>query len=116
MSDDPRPAETSIEVDPLGNDGNDGTAAERRDSKTLMAALTQRKDVLGAAAQLPPEDHALSERILGEARRRSEQISASRNPAASTHIAPVSEGIAWWIYAAWGVAILASILAFRYLL
>ena len=113
MSDDPRPSETATEADDFGIDG---TAAERRDSKTLMAALAQRKDALGAAAHFPPEDHALSERILGEARRRSEQISASRNPAASTHVAPASEGIPWWIYAAWAVAIIGSILAFRYLL
>jgi len=113
MSDDPRPPGATPDT---GRFGATGTPDERRDSKALMEALAQRKDTLGAAAQLPAHDHALSERILGEAKRRSEQISASRNPAASTHIPKAAERIPWWIYAAWVVAIVVSIFAFRYLL
>ena len=113
MSDDPRPKGSAPDT---GRFGVTGTPDERRDSKVLMDALAQRKEALGAAAQLPPDDHVLSERILGEAKRRSEQISASRNPAASTHIPKAAERIPMWIYAAWIVAIGGSILAFRYLL
>lgn len=113
MSDDSRPEGAAPDT---GRFGVAGTPDERRDSKALMEALAERKDSLGAASQLPAEDHALSDRILGEARRRSEQISASRNPAASTHIPKAAERIPWWIYVAWVVAIVGSILAFRYLL
>lgn len=113
MSEDPTPRGSAPDT---GRFGAAGTSDERRDSKALMEALAQRKDALGAAAHLPPEDHALSDRILGEARRRSEQISASRNPAASTHIPKAAERIPLWIYAAWIVALIGSFLAFRYLL
>lgn len=113
MSEDQRPTGSTPDT---GRFGATGTPDERRDSKALMEVLAERKDALGASAQLPSEDHALSERILGEAKRRSEQISASRNPAASTHIPKAAERIPVWIYAAWIVAIVGSILAFRYLL
>ena len=96
--------------------GMDGTPDERRQSKVLMEALATRKDALGAAAQLPAQDHALSERILGEARRRSEQISASDNPAISSRAMAQSERVSWWIWVAWAVAIAGTVLAFRYLL
>jgi hypothetical protein len=109
---DPRPTPDPVEE----GTAEEGTAEERRDSQTLMAALAQRKELLGAASQLPAEDQALSEHILGEARRRSEQISASRNPAASTHSPKASESIPVWLYVAWVVAIVGSVLAFRYLL
>jgi hypothetical protein len=111
MSDE-RQAPGPVEEGPV----DEGTAEEQRDSQILMTALAQRKELLGATSQLPAEDRALSERILGEARRRSEQISASRNPAASTHSPKAPEGIPVWIYVAWVVAIVGSVLAFRYLL
>ena len=112
MSDEPQPPKSPSPD--TGRFGIAGTPDERRDSKVLMEALGQRKDELGAAAQLPPEDRALSERILGEARRRSEQISGSDNPAASARTPVAAERIPWWIYVAWIIAIVGSILAFRY--
>ena len=99
-----------------GRFGATGTPAERQESKVLMEALNARKAALGADAQLPPEDRALTERILGEARRRSEQISASRNPAASSGTTAQAEGVPWWIWVAWVVAIAATVVAFRFLL
>ena len=96
--------------------GATGTPAERQESKVLMEALTARKAELGADAQLPSEDRALTERILGEARRRSEQISASRNPVASSSTTVQAEGVPWWIWVAWGVALAATFAAFRFLL
>ena len=91
-----------------------GTPAERKDSKVLMDALAARKDVLGAAAQIPAEDRVLSERILDEARQRSEQISAGRNNAATSRTIARNERIPPWLWLAWGVAIVAAIIAFAY--
>lgn len=113
MSDDPRPDGPTSDT---GRFGATGTPEERRESKALMQALAERKDALGATAQLPAEDRALSERILGEARRRSEQISASSNPAASTQTTRATERVPWWLWLAWLVAIIGSVIAFRYLL
>lgn len=96
--------------------GATGTPAERQESKVLMEALTARKAALGAEAQLPADDHALKERILGEARRRSEQISASRNLVASSGSTPQAEGVPWWIWVAWAIALAATFAAFRFLL
>jgi hypothetical protein len=93
-----------------------GTPKERHESKVLMDALAQRKGQLGAAAQIPANDQALSERILGEARRRSEQISASRNPAASSRTLAQREKIPWWLFALWIFAALATVAVFRYFL
>lgn len=101
----------------FGTPGSDapGTAEERAESKALMEALAARKDALGAAAQLPIEDRALSERILGEARRRSEQISASRNPVASGRVASQGERIPAWLWIAWAVAIAGTVAAYFWL-
>ena len=96
--------------------GKTGTSAERQESKVLMDALAARKAELGADAQLPPTDHALSERILGEARRRSEQISASRNPVVSSGTSAQAEKVPLWIWLAWIVALAATAAAFRFLL
>ena len=92
-----------------------GTPEERRDSQVLMEALAARKDTLSGSAQLPPEDRALSERILGEARRRSQLISAGRNPAASTRSYAQGERIPVWLYLAWAVAIGATLAAWWWL-
>lgn len=92
-----------------------GTPAERTESKLLMEALAARKDALGGSAQLPAEDRALSERILGEAKRRSEQLSASRNPAASSRTLAQGERIPVWLYLAWAVAIGATVAAWWWL-
>ncbi len=93
-----------------------GTPAERHESKVLMDALAQRKDQLGAAAMIPSNDQALAERILGEARRRSEQISASRNQATSSRTLAQRERIPWWLIALWVVFIILVIAAFRFFL
>lgn len=101
----------SVRPQDPGSDQHPGSP-EHRASQVLMDALAARKAALGGAAQLPAEDKALSERILGEARRRSEQISASRNPAASSQTLAQQERIPWWIVAAWIVAIIATVAGF----
>jgi hypothetical protein len=108
MADDQEPVRPQ---DP-GSDQHPGSP-EHHASQVLMDALAARKEALGGAAQLPPEDRALSERILGEARRRSEQISASRNPAASSQTLAQQERIPWWILVAWILAIIATVIAFK---
>ena len=57
--------------------------AERRDSRVLVDALHSRRDQLDGASQIPAKDAKLSEQILGEARKRSAQISASRQASIS---------------------------------
>ncbi len=93
--------------------GETGTPEERRASRVLMDALAARRADLGGAAGLP-EDRALSERILDEARRRSELISGSRNPAASSRTISQGERIPWWLWLAWVVAIGGAVAAFFY--
>ncbi len=100
----------SVRPEEPGSDQHPGSP-EHRASQVLMDALVARREALGGAAQLPPEDRALSERILGEARRRSEQISASRNPAISSQTLAQQERIPWWLIAAWIVAIGATTVA-----
>jgi hypothetical protein len=91
------------------------TPDERRESQVLMEALAARKDALGGSAQLPPEDRALSERILAEARRRSEQLSLSRNPETAVRTSVQDERIPVWLYLAWAVAIGATVAAWWWL-
>ena len=87
---------------------------ERTDSRLLLDALSERRDQLKAESALP-EDKALSEKILAEARTRSAQISASRG--GTSHRVPVvSAGIPWWIWAGWVLAIVGVAIAVKYLL
>lgn len=92
----------------------DGTdAATERDSRLIYQALRERRGDLQGEAALP-QDQALSERILAEARNRSAEISASRG--GSGHRAQRgARGIPWWMILAWLAAITAVVLAFRYL-
>ncbi|MBA3710469.1 MAG: hypothetical protein H0W83_16820 [Planctomycetes bacterium] len=85
---------------------------EGTDSRLIYRALSERRDRLGAASDLP-QDKALSEKILAEARSRSAQISASRK--VSGPVAVVTPGIPWWLWLGWIVAIAAVVAAFRYL-
>lgn len=94
-------------------DGAPGDDASRRDSRLLYEALKQRKDDLKGETALP-EDRALSEKILAEARTRSAQISASRGGTGHPAQA-VSAGIPAWLWLAWIVAIAAVVLAAVYL-
>ena len=88
--------------------------AESKDSRLLYDALRARRDQLKAETSLP-EDKALSEKILAEARTRSAQISASRG--GTSHRVPVvTAGIPWWIWAGWVIAIAGVVAAVKYLL
>jgi hypothetical protein len=79
--------------------------AVRKDSQLIYDALRERRDDLKTEKSLP-EDRALSEKILAEARTRSAQISASRG--GSSHRAQaVAAGIPWWLIVAWIIAIAA---------
>lgn len=89
--------------------------AERRESRVLIDALRNRRDQLGGSSQIPLRDSKLSEQILGEARKRSAQISASRQASISQALTPPTKPIPWWLWLAWAVAIAAVVLAFRYL-
>ncbi len=87
-----------------------------RASATLRQALAQRRDALGAASGLPMDDKALTERILGEARRRSETISLKQQVAGSSaRQGAQSQGIPWWLNLAWILAVILVIIAWVYL-
>ena len=90
-------------------------AAERHESRVLIDALHSRRGLLGGASQIPARDAKLSEQILGEARKRSAQISASRQASISQALTPPTKPIPWWLWLAWAVAIAAVALAFRFL-
>jgi hypothetical protein len=85
---------------------------EGTDSRLLYRTLTERRARLGAASELP-QDKALSEKILAEARSRSAQISASRK--VSGPVVAVSPGIPWWLWAGWVVAIAGVLAVYKYL-
>jgi hypothetical protein len=89
-------------------------AAERKDSRLIYDALRDRRDQLKTESSLP-EDKALSEKILAEARTRSAQISASRG-GTSHRIPAASAGIPWWIWVGWAIAIAGVVAAVKYLL
>jgi hypothetical protein len=88
--------------------------AERKDSRLLYDALRERRDQIKTETSLP-EDRALSEKILAEARTRSAQISASRG-GTSHRIPAASAGIPWWIWVGWVIAIAGVVVAVKYLL
>lgn len=89
---------------------------EDRAGAILRQALAQRRDALGAASGLPMDDKALTERILGEARRRSETISLKQAVAGSSaRQTAQGPGIPWWLNLAWILAVFAAILAWIYL-
>jgi hypothetical protein len=89
--------------------------AERRDSRALVDALHARRDHISGTSQIPAKDDKLSEQILGEARKRSAQISASRQAAISQSLTPQAKPIPWWLWLAWILALVGVILAFTYL-
>ena len=89
--------------------------AERRESRVLVDALRTRRDQLDGASQIPAKDAKLSEQILGEARKRSAQISASRQASISQALHPPSKPIPWWLWLAWILAIAAVVVAFSFL-
>ena len=77
---------------------------DQRASRVLMDALAARRDRLDGAAGLgEAEVRAVSGRILGEARRRSEQISAKS--AVSARLPGRGPGIPAWLVVAWMVAL-----------
>lgn len=94
-------------------DAESANPAESKDSRLLYEALKQRKDQLKGETSLP-EDKALTEKILAEARTRSAHISASRG-GASTRAPVVSAGIPIWLWVAWALAIAGVVVAFKYL-
>lgn len=89
--------------------------AERRESRALVDALHTRRDHISGASQIPAKDAKLSEQILGEARKRSAQISASRQASISQALTPPAKPIPWWLWLAWVLAIAGVVLAFSYL-
>ncbi len=91
--------------------------ADERASALIRDALHARRDHLSGSAQLPAEDRQLSERILGEARRRSAEITAAGpgpGPSSSRR-SSATERVPWWLWLGWIAAIAAVALAFRYL-
>lgn len=74
---------------------------ERQDSQVLYEALRRHRSDLGGAAKVP-ENQALSDRILTEARSRSAEIRARRPPSSRELIA--GRPLPWWLIAAWVLA------------
>lgn len=89
--------------------------AERRESRVLVDALRSRRDQLDGASQIPARDPKLSEQILGEARKRSAQISASRQASISQALNASAKPIPWWLWLAWILAVAAVVSAFSFL-
>ena len=89
--------------------------AERRESRVLLDALTSRRDQLGGVAQIPAHDQKLSEQILAEAKKRSAQISASRQQSVSQSLQPPTRPIPWWLWVAWIVAVAGVVIAFSFI-
>ena len=89
--------------------------AERRESRVLVDALQARREHISGASQIPVKDMKLSEQILGEARKRSAQISASRQASISQALTPPAKPIPWWLWLAWILAITGVVLGFSYL-
>ena len=89
--------------------------AERRESRVLVDALRTRRDQIDGASQIPAKDVKLSEQILGEARKRSAQISASRQASISQALTPPAKPIPWWLWLAWILAIAGVVSAFSFL-
>ena len=88
--------------------------AERRESRVLVEALHSRRDQIGGSSQIPAKDAKLTEQILGEARKRSAQISASRQASISQSLTPPAKPIPWWLWLAWALAIAGVVMAFTY--
>ena len=86
--------------------------AERRDSRVIYDALLARRSEVGGLSHIPIRDNKLSEQILGEARKRSAQISASRQSSISQALQPPARPIPWWLWLAWIVAITGVVVAF----
>ena len=90
--------------------------AERRESRVLYEALRARKDQIDGINQIPAKNDKLSEQILGEARKRSAEISGvARQPSPSQAIQIATRPIPWWLWLAWVVAIAGAIAAFKFL-
>ena len=89
--------------------------AERHESRVLVDALRNRRDQIDGASQIPAKDAKLSEQILGEARKRSAQISASRQASISQALTPPAKPIPWWLWLAWILAIAGVVTAFSFL-
>jgi hypothetical protein len=85
---------------------------DRRQSAILAGALRAHRD---RVAPEPTPDAALDARILGEARRRSEQISASRSPAYSGRVPAAGADVGWWLWLGWAAAIAAAVGLWWYL-
>lgn len=95
----------------------EGQADERRASASLAQALVERRALLGGEAAIPDEDKPLSERILDEARCRSEHISLGRSgSSASQRMGESGAAIPWWLWLAWGIALVAVIAAIKWLI
>lgn len=88
---------------------------ERRESRVLIDALRSRREQLSGSSQIPARDSKLSEQILGEARKRSAQISASRQASISQALTPPTKPIPWWLWLAWILAVTGVVTAFRFL-
>jgi hypothetical protein len=86
--------------------------SERRESRVLYDALRSRRSDLGGMSHIPAKDHKLTEQILGEARKRSAQISASRQSSISQTLQPPARPIPLWLWVAWLIAITGVVIAF----
>lgn len=79
----------------------EATPEDRRASVVLAEALRRHRDQIAPVSV----DPALDARILGEARRRSEQISAHRSPAHSGRAPTTGADIGGWLWLGWAVAL-----------
>jgi hypothetical protein len=93
-------------------DASTADPVERSDSRLLYQALQERRGQLKAERELP-QDTALTEKILAEARTRSAEISASRQMSGRGPVARAA--VPWWVWCGWIVAIAAVVLAYRFL-
>ena len=99
--------------EPIDLDDRDARdEAERRESRVLLDALTQRRTLLGGESTVP-DDRKLSETILAAAQKRSAQIRASQ--ISTTRLETSNAAIPWWLKLAWVAAIVGVVAAFWYL-
>jgi hypothetical protein len=87
---------------------------ERSDSKLLYQALNERRGELSGSAHIPAEDKGLSEKIMAQARSRSEQISRSRMNSSSNRLSKSGRPIPWWLIFAWLLALGAVVAYFLF--
>ena len=79
----------------------EATPEDRRASVVLAEALRKHQDQIAPVTV----DSGLDARILGEARRRSEQLSGNRAPALSGRAPAAGRDVGWLLWLSWAAAI-----------